>query len=173
MMHIFPPPQIDPFEEKRAAEIVALIKCAAKIVQHGVGDEHSRYLNRVLYGDIYRMRCEFARRFGAKRGWILAKTPFALSKLSAQQGVNDHRDEWWNRTYAYHSLLDHPFFYRHPEKPFRPAGIAVHLYGGIPAAAAEIAGHLNIDAVQPMSPSWWYPTQTSLLLFRARPEECP
>ncbi|MET4514304.1 hypothetical protein [Bradyrhizobium sp. I1.7.5] len=157
-------------------EILALLTCAAELTRRGSHfDDRSRERRRQLQGLIRTARLQYAVAFGLERGWHHSRAPFALTALSPQQGVDEDPHVWWNEKYAHDtSYLDHPFFYRYPERPFLPAAIAAHPYGRrVPAGLAALGDRLNIHAEAPDSISWWYPTQTSLLLYRCRPELHP
>lgn len=171
-MNMFAAPRIDPVEQQHAAEIRALIDCAATVVREG-RDGYYSGIYRALNREIHKARQEFAEYFGAKRSWKLSRKPFALAQLSVRQRIGN--GDWWNIPGAYHDLLDHPFYFREPASPYRPVGLASHLYDRpIPLAkAVALADFLRIDVVQPTSPSWWNPGACGLLLFHSRPEEYP
>lgn len=59
-----------------------------------------------------------AERFGVQRGWKLATTPFGLDDLVHRRPQRiDHKQ-----------VIDHPYYYRTPKRPYRPAAIIGHEY---------------------------------------------
>jgi hypothetical protein len=82
-------------------------------------------------------------------------------------------DRWWwiNESYGNPDYLDHPFYYREPNRPWRPAAIATHLYDwpSYRDKVADLARRFDISA-EPVSdfPSWWFPGWTTLVLYRRK-----
>jgi hypothetical protein len=85
--------------------------------------------------------------FGNRHGWRLSSSDFDLEALG--------RPPRYRRTYSFDSdTLDHPFFYREREQPYRPAGIAAHLYAFSDAKRAlvmALAARLNLIAETSMT----------------------
>lgn len=110
-------------------------------------------------------RDEAITEFAASRGWKRAQHRFTLPMLAAgRPGRNTTNDYCWspqldmerNTTLAW----DHPFFFRDPHRPYRPAGVVVHLYSCKPDPenkyAAQLAAIYGLN-FEPLPWSWYYP----------------
>ena len=110
----------------------------------------------------YRLMRDVAREFGRLRGWTLARKTFSLVELA---GRTDQEKLAFTTTTR---VLDHAFHYRENRAPYRPAGIAVHLYEwpdvgpDVEAICFELGVHY--EAILNF-PSWWYPGVTQLVLY--------
>jgi hypothetical protein len=127
------------------------------------GDQQRR-----LYRRMFEMRRKLAAEFGNRFGWKPSHADFPLGKLSPQR-VGE-RSDWWNDPYQRRNeYIDHPYYFRHPERPYRPAGIAAHQYDGFNDRIEAFADKLGIIA-EPISdfPSWWYLGVTTLIGYRVR-----
>ena len=100
--------------------------------------------------------------FSHEQGWQIARHIFSTAQLAqGRPGRNFPGD------YAGYDgrAIDHPDFFRLPTRPFRPAGIVVHVYlpdFEICHAYAQEWGIL----FEPLPWSWYYPDGTNAGVFR-------
>jgi hypothetical protein len=109
-----------------------------------------------------------ATEFGAQRGWTLASKPFgrlALIRRAVHSSARNRYEEISDD--LPHEFFDHPYFYRADR---RAVAIAAHLYAFGPDRTERLkkfceANGLNWET--PDFPSWWYPRQSTLVVFTA------
>jgi hypothetical protein len=108
-----------------------------------------------------------AEEFGRRHGWKRSRAWFCLGQLARQS--NQRKDqEGFDEGRFHHMMLDHSYYYRETNRPYRPAAIAVHLYDW-PADKLDIENicrrlGLRCEAVMDF-PSWWYPGETHLIVY--------
>jgi hypothetical protein len=162
---IIPVPAVDVAElDTKFRELNKRIHAEAK------ANSRSQRLH-ALHAECRAIQRELATAFGARYGWKLSEASFELDKLACRRP--DDEDDWWNlrswRRGHDFNCTDHPYFYREPQHPWRPAAIAAHLYEWPSKRdqVAELARRLGI-AAEPISDfvSWWFPPWTTLVLFR-------
>lgn len=92
------------------------------------------------------------------RGWITARTAFSLEQLAQTRAgryfARDYRAESLDRR-----AFDHAEFFRWPMRPFRPAGIVVHVYADDYTLCEELAARHGL-IFEPLPISWYYPGGT-------------
>ncbi len=105
--------------------------------------------------------------FGQLHGWALSPTRFTLTQLAQQSNQRRHRyvDDP-------NGVMDHPYYYRETQRPYRPAGLAAHLYNW-PYCGPHVEFYclkigLRYESIIDF-PSWWVPGQTTLILYTPRP----
>ncbi len=107
---------------------------------------------------------ELAVEFGRRQGWKLTTAGFALSKLSRRPARELGQ---WSSPGLYDSYcMDHPFYYRDENGP---VAVAAHLYAGERKEADVIAFAERLGCAVSLDedfPSWWYPGQTRLVVYR-------
>jgi hypothetical protein len=93
--------------------------------------------------------------FAGARGWITARTAFSIEQLAQRRAgryfARDYRAESLDRR-----AFDHAEFFRWPTRPFRPAGIVVHVYAEDYALCEELAARHGLT-FEPLPISWYYP----------------
>ena len=93
--------------------------------------------------------------FAGARGWITARTAFSLEQLARTRAgryfARDYRAESLDRR-----AFDHAEFFRWPMRPFRPAGIVVHVYVDSFTLCEELAARHGL-MFEPLPVSWYYP----------------
>lgn len=96
--------------------------------------------------------------FAGARGWITARTAFSLEQLARTRAgryfARDFRGEALDRR-----AFDHAEFFRWPTRPFRPAGIVVHVYADGYTLCGELAARYGLT-FEPLPVSWYYPGGT-------------
>jgi hypothetical protein len=104
-----------------------------------------------------------ASEFAAEREWQLASKPFGLGAL-----MRASAHCWVKNTVTgetYHSqprFFDHPYYFR---KNRRAIAIVSHLYGLNADALDAFTKSNGLSWETPSFPSWWYPGQTTLIVF--------
>ena len=97
-------------------------------------------------------------RFAGARGWITARTAFSLEQLAQTRAgryfARDFRGEALDRR-----AFDHAEFFRWPARPFRPAGIVVHVYADDYTLCEQLAARSGLT-FEPLPISWYYPGGT-------------
>jgi hypothetical protein len=109
--------------------------------------------------------------FGRRYGWKLSPAPFTLTQLARQR----------RKRYGYSSEIpslmpgiDHPCYYR-AQRWFNyhhrwPAALAVHLYGW-PRSRPDVEHLCELHGLTyeriTNYPSWYYPGQTELIVYRS------
>lgn len=110
-------------------------------------------------------RNAFCTRLALDRGWSMAKTDFSLAQLvegrAGSNGMSDYVREC-------DSLIDHPEFFRHPHRPYRPAAILSHSYR--PAEAVVAYAEANGASAEVLPWSWYYPGQCNAVLILKKPQ---
>ena len=75
------------------------------------------------------------------------------------------RDRWRNNNDMPHDQFDHPYYYRRGR---HAAAIAAHLYGWphVRERCEATARQHGLVLEVPDFPSWWFPGQTTLVVYR-------
>jgi len=113
---------------------------------------------------------QLAREFGYRHSWTLSPAwihPGQLGRRSNRRALDERLSPCYDP-----SLLDHTYYYRSATGPHRrmPAAIAGHLYR--PPDPDKLATfcmrHKLLCTIgnEVPFPSWWYPGETTLVLFQ-------
>ena len=106
---------------------------------------------------------KLAKEFANRQPWAATQRGFTLAQLGRRSN-RSQRGDWGCST----RVADHPYFYRELERPYKPAAIAAHLYDwpdqevDVKEAVQEFG--LSYRVVRDF-PSWWYPGETTLILY--------
>lgn len=106
------------------------------------------------------LRREWHRRFALARGWTVAIRPFRLRQLAEGRAAPariDFSDPW-------SALLDHPVYFRRPQRPAVPAGIVAHLYRDPRRDLREEAAAWDLH-VEVLPFSAYFPTSTTAIVL--------
>ena len=113
---------------------------------------------RGCHAEMAELQQRLAVDFGRRHGWMWSERPFTAETL-ARGGVWDSS----GRAGAYDSTFcDHPYGYRVDR---RARALVAHLYDGGPDKILTWAAARGLQASFPDYPSWWYPGQTTLVLY--------
>lgn len=100
-------------------------------------------------------QCRVMAEFASARGWRVASHDFTPEMLrTGRPGRNAQRD--YCNPPRDNLAYDHPYFFRHPTRPYRPAGIVVHVYATDYARCLALAAEEGLD-FEPLPASWYYP----------------
>lgn len=119
---------------------------------------------RDRHAEARELQQQLAADFGRRHGWQLSPTRFFLTTL-ARGGVFDRDDvDLALGGDEGHEGYDHPYFYRVNR---RARALAVHLYDAKDRQGEILtwAKDRGLQASFPDYPSWWYPGQTTLVLY--------
>jgi hypothetical protein len=125
-------------------------------------DRSAKRVARLADHTFHEARAEAIAEFAASRGWKQGKRQFTLPMLaSGRPGRSTTDDYCWSPDLNLKTTLawDHPNFFRETHRPYRPAGVVVHVYARAPDQcqyANELAAiyGLNFEA---LPWSWYYP----------------
>lgn len=109
--------------------------------------------------ELRRLREYLRSDLAASRGWTVASRPFSLRQLLACSNHSTVGDSCEHH-YPY---IDHAEYFRHSNRPYRPAAILTHAYTDAKSIcdfAAEQGVHCEI-----MPWSWYYPEKCTASLF--------
>jgi len=101
--------------------------------------------------------------FAAERGWIRGKH-FSLSQLKAARHCAGNTDVIFPHDIG-HLAFDHPYFFRQRNRPYRPAGIVVHVYAEDYSEAMKVADEQAL-LFEPLAWSWYYPGRCLAGVYR-------
>lgn len=136
----------------------------AKQVGHAWEDEYLALLSAVDVTKEARERVVQA--FAEKRGWRVSRRIFTLRQMRVGAPHRRVTDFFLNSD---PQLFAHPYYFRHTERPYRPAAIVAHLYrseSDTPSIVAE-AALLGLRAER-LPFSWWYPPNGCLAVCYTR-----
>jgi hypothetical protein len=129
------------------------------------GDFAKRQHARLAERDFVDARRQAIIEFAAQRGWKPARHPFTLPQLAAGRPGRGALNEYsWSPGSVMEGgsnlAWDHPDFFRDASRPYRPAGVVVHLYSLHPdpshAHADQLAAIYGLR-FEALASSWYYP----------------
>jgi hypothetical protein len=142
---------------------------SARLTGHAWEDEYLALLSAVDITKDARERVVQA--FAQKRGWRISRRVFTLRQMRVGAPHRSVTDFFLSSD---PQLFAHPYYFRHTERPYRPAAIVAHLYrseSDIPSIAAE-AALLGLRAER-LAFSWWYPPNGCLAVCYTRALDHP
>lgn len=141
----------------------------AKQAGHAWEDRYLALLSAVDVTQAARERV--VQTFADKRGWRVSRKVFTLRQMRVGAPHRSVADFFLSSD---PQLFAHPYYFRHAERPYRPAAIVAHLYRtetDMPDIAAE-AALLGLHAER-LAFSWWYPPNGCLAICYTKAQVQP
>ena len=132
------------------------------------GEPVPRFAGLAIDEEWRRLGARLAAEFGRRHGWIRARRRFWSPAILARRSTHASSMRQADTYGLQHDLFDHAYGYREPNRPYRAAGIAAHLYDSSadhPGDLAASAKSMGLILSWPDFPSWWYPGHTALALY--------